>query len=155
MSVKGNGGSITTKKIGYLKNYGKVWFDEHAITNILCLKNVKHKYRVTYDSSTDGVFTVHKPGQQLHFVMHKDGLHYHDTRNCDITLVQTVQENEEGYSQRQIQDTKKARDLYAKVGYPSVRDFKTIITKNLILNCPVTASDVICAEKFMDKTYMF
>ena len=91
MSVKGNGGSIKPNKIGYLKNYGDVWFDERAITNILCLKNVKQKYRVTYDSSTDGMFTMHKPGQQLHFVMHKDGLHYHNTRNCEITLVQTVQ----------------------------------------------------------------
>ena len=77
-------------------------------TNILCLKNVKQKYQVTYDSSTDGVFTVHKPGQLLHFVMHKDSLHYQDTRNREIALVQTVQENEEGYSQRQIQDAKKA-----------------------------------------------
>ena len=107
MSVKGNGGSITTNKIGYLKHYGEVWFDERAITNILCLKNVKHKYQVTYDSSPDGVFTVHKPVQQLHFVVNKDGLHYHDTRNREITLVQTVQENEEGYSQRQIQDVKR------------------------------------------------
>ena len=39
--------------------------------------------------------------------MHKDGLHYYDTRNCEITLVQTVQENEEGYSQRHIQDAKR------------------------------------------------
>ena len=116
MSVKGNGGSITTNKIGYLKSYGDVWFKERAITNILCFKNVKQKYRVTYDSSTDGVFTVHKPGQQQHFVMHKDGLNYHDTRNREITLVQTKQENEEGYSQFQIQDAKKARDLYVKVG---------------------------------------
>ena len=79
---------------------------------------------MTYDSSTDVVFTVHKPGQQLHFVMHKYGLHYNDTRNCEITLVQTVQENEEGYSQLQIQDAKKARDLYAKVKYPSEKYFK-------------------------------
>ena len=91
MSVKGSGSSITTNKIGYLKKYGDVWFDERAITNILCLKNVKQKYRVTYDSSRDGVFTVHKTGQQLHFVMHKDGVHYHNTKNCEITLVQTVQ----------------------------------------------------------------
>ena len=147
MSVKGNGGSITTKKIGYLKNYGKVWFDERAITNILCLKNVKHKYRVTYDNSTDGVFTVHKPGQQLHFVMHKEGLHYHNTRNREITLVQTAQENEKGYSQRQIQDAKKARGIYAKVGYPSAKDFKNIISKNLILNYPVTASNVVRSDK--------
>ena len=75
-----------------------LWFNECAITNILFLKNVIHKYGVTYDSSTDGVFTVHKPGQQLHFVMNKEGLHYHDTRNLEITLVQTVQENDEGYS---------------------------------------------------------
>ena len=87
------------------------------------------------------------PGQQLNFVMHKDVLHYQDTRNREITLVQTVQENEEGYSQRQILDAKKARDLYAKVGYPSTRDFKNIISNNLILNCPVTASDFVRAEK--------
>ena len=93
LSVKVNGSSITTNKIGHLKHYGDVWFDERAITNILCLKNVKQKYRVTYDSSTNGLFTVHKPGQLLHFVVHKDGLHYHGTRNREITLVQTVQEN--------------------------------------------------------------
>ena len=79
--------------------------------------------------------------------MHKDGLHYQDTRNCDITLVQTMQENEEGYSQRQIQDAKKARDLYAKVGYPSARDFQQIISKNIILNFPMTTSGVARAEK--------
>ena len=86
--------------------------------------------------------------------MHKDGLHYQDTRNCEIILVQTVQENEEGYSQRQIQDAKKARDLYANIGYPSARDFKNIISNNLILNCPVTASDVVRAEKIVDETFM-
>ena len=151
MSVKGNCGSITTNKIGHLKNYGDVWFDERAITNILGLKIVKQKYRVTYDSSTYGVFTVHKPGQQLHFVMHKDGLYYHDTWSCEITLVHTVQENEEGYSQRHVQDARKARHLYTKVGYPSARDFQQIISKNLILNCPVTTCDVAWADKIYGK----
>ena len=79
--------------------------------------------------------------------MHKDGLHYQDTRNREITLVQTVQENKEGYSQLQIQDAKKAWDNIAKVGYPSERDFQQIISQNLILNCPVTVSDVAWAEK--------
>ena len=63
--------------------------------------------------------------------------------------MQTVQENEEGYSQRQIQDAEKARDLYAKVRYPSTRDFQQMISQNLILNCPVTVSDVAEADKFM------
>ena len=79
--------------------------------------------------------------------MHKYSLNYNDTRNREITLVQTVQENEEGYSHRQTQDTKQARDLYAKVGYLLARDFKNIISNNLILNCHVTASDVARADK--------
>ena len=65
-----------------------------------------------------GVFTLQKPGQQLHFVMHKDGLHYHDTRNREIILVQTVQENEDGYSQRQILDAKKGSRPLCKVQIP-------------------------------------
>ena len=74
-------------------------------------------------------------------------LHYRNTRNHEITLVQTVQENEEGYSQRQIQDAKKAQDLYAKVGYPSTRDLQQMISQNLIMKCPVTVSDFARADK--------
>ena len=40
-------------------------------------------------------------------------------KNREVTLIQTVQENEEGYSKKQIKDAQEARDLYAKVGYPS------------------------------------
>ena len=107
------------KQARIFKNYGDVWFDERSITNILCLKNTKKKYRVTYDSAKNGTFTVHKPDAQLHFVMHQDGLHYHDTKNREVTLIQTVQENEEGCSKRQIKYAQEARDLYSKVGYPS------------------------------------
>ena len=80
---------------------------------------MKKKYCVTYDSAENGTFTVHKPDAQLHFVMHQDGLHYHDTKNCEVTLIQNFQENKEGYSKRQIKDAQEARDLYSKVGYPS------------------------------------
>ena len=68
------------KQARTFKNYGDVWFDERAITNILFLKNMKKKYRVTYDSAKNGTFTFHKPDAQLHFLMHQDGLHYHDTK---------------------------------------------------------------------------
>ena len=39
------------------------------------------------------------------------------------------------------------RDLYAKVGYPSPRDFQKLIAENMILNCPVTVEDFIRADK--------
>ena len=80
-------------------------------------------------------------------MIHQDGLHYHDTKNREVTLIKTVQENEEGYSKRQIKDAQEARDIYAKVGYPSPRDFHKLIAENIILNCPVTVEDVIRADK--------
>ena len=108
---------------------------------------MKNKYRVTYNSAKNGTFTVHKPDAQLHFVMHQDGLHYHNTKNCEVTLIHTVQDNEEGYSKTQIKDAQEACDLYAEVGYPSPKDFQNLISENIILNCPVTVEDVIRADK--------
>ena len=146
--MQGNGGSITTNFKAFVKNYGEVWFDTRAITNILSLKNVKHKYRVTYDSKTEDVFTVHmNKGRKMQFKMHEDGLHYHDTADRQVTLIQTVQQNEAGYSQRQLATARVARDLYSKVGHPSMQDFKAMVKNNLILNCPVTLDDIDRASK--------
>ena len=148
MTVKGNEGDLKTYKKAYVKNYGEVWFDERAITNIMSLNNVKEKFRVTYDSDRYGKFTVHKPnGVNIKFGMHYDGLHYHDTVNRQVTIVQTVTENEKGYSQRQLTDAKTARDLYAKVGYPLIKDFVNMVKENMIMNCPVTIEDIIRSKK--------
>ena len=112
ITVQGNVGSITTNFKAFVKNYGEVWFDTRAITSILSLKNVKNKYRVTYDSETEDVFTVHmNKGRKMQFKMHEDGLHYHDTADRQVTLIQTVQQNKAGYSQRQLATAHTARDL--------------------------------------------
>jgi hypothetical protein len=79
--------------------------------------------------------------------MHADGLHYHDTNHRQLTMVSTVKEESEGYSQRQLTQAKIARAFQAKVGHPSTQDLKTIIKNNLIVNCPVTAEDIDRAEK--------
>ena len=83
----------------------------------------------------------------MQFKMHKDGLHYNDTVDRQVTLIQTVHQNEAGYSQRQLATARSARDLYSKVGHPSVQDFKAMIKNNLILNCPVTLDDIERASK--------
>ena len=147
MTVKGNGRDLKTHQNAHVKNYGEVCFYERAITNIMLLNNAKDKFRVTYDSDRDGTFTVHKPnGVNIKFGMHRDGLHYHDTVNRQVTMVQTVTDNEKGYSQRQLINAKKERSLYAKVGYPLIRDFIVMIKKNMINNFPVTIEDGMRAE---------
>jgi hypothetical protein len=104
MTVHGNGGTLTTTTKALIKNYGEVWFHKDAITNILSLKNVSKKFRVTYDSAGTGIFTVHKPnGIHTLFHMHPDGLHYHDTDNRQLSMVSTVTKQSEGYSKKQVQ----------------------------------------------------
>ena len=83
----------------------------------------------------------------MHFKMHKDGLHYHDTADRQVTLIKTVQQNEAGYSQRQLAAACTAWDLYSKVGHPSIHDYKAMIKNNLVLNCPVTLDDIKRASK--------
>ena len=102
MSVHGNGGTLTTNMKAHVKDYGDVWFDTNAITNILSLKNVSSKFHVTYDSCNgESTFIVHKPsGIDVHFVMDADGLHYHDTKNRQVTVVSTVKGEYEGFSKR-------------------------------------------------------
>jgi len=47
-----------TKK-GDLNSYGTVHYHPDGIRNILHLKNVKKKYRVSYDSAWDNGIVVH------------------------------------------------------------------------------------------------
>ena len=96
----------------HVHNCGDVWFDPRAITNILSLKNVKSKFHVTYDSRGTGEFLMHKPnGIVIRFVMHEDGLHYHDTNNRQLTMVQTVKSESEGFSKKQVEQANTGRDL--------------------------------------------
>jgi len=53
------GNDIVTKK-GNLKGYGTEWYHPGGIVNILSLNNVQKKYKVTYDSSANTCFIVHK-----------------------------------------------------------------------------------------------
>jgi hypothetical protein len=116
VTVHGNGGTLTTQHKAHIKNYGDVWFHSKALTNILSLKNARDKCHVTYDSLGDGAFVAHKPnGVDVHFVMHADRLHYHDTKNRQFSMpmVSTVKEESEGFSKRQIEQAKTARDFQA------------------------------------------
>jgi hypothetical protein len=137
-----------TKKVtmsGYKK---KVWYSKDAITNIIALSNLIQQYHVTYDSR-DQIFVVHREDQgkaNMEFRMHESGLHYFQPGKEDFVFVSTVSGNKEGYTQRQLKGAEKARDLYAKLGYPSQKDSKWVIQSNQINDCPVTVQDVEAAH---------
>jgi hypothetical protein len=62
-------------------------------------------------------------------------------------LINTVKENRVGYTQRQFEQAKRARELYHIVRKPTITSFKTLIKINAIKNCPVATEDVNNAKK--------
>ena len=78
----------------------------------------------------------------MEFRMHRSRLHYCDPCNKHCLFINTVSGNKEGYTQRQVKSAEFARTLYAKLCYPSCKDFKCVIRSNQIKDCPVTVEDV-------------
>jgi hypothetical protein len=131
MKLKRNGGTIAVTRKATMPGYNKdVWFSTRAITNIIALRNFIQQYRVTYDSDNN-MFVVHRESQgkpNMEFRMHKCGLHYYDPRNeKHLAFVNTISENNKGFTKRQIKGAELARTLYKTFSYPSMKDFKWVI----------------------------
>jgi hypothetical protein len=74
------------------------------------------------------MFVVHQEPQgkpNMEFQMYHCGLHYYDPRDeKHVAFVNTVSENKEGFSKKQIKGAEAARTLYKTLSYPSATDFK-------------------------------
>ena len=95
MGLKSNNGTIKVNHKATINGYEHpVWFSKDAITNIIALKNIIRKCRVTYNSD-ESTFVVHREAankKNMEFRMHANGLHCYDPRE-DITqfaLMETV-----------------------------------------------------------------
>jgi hypothetical protein len=146
-----NAGTRTTKKITDVPGYSTVWYDEPAIANTFRLSELKKKHRVTYDSAKEDAFIVHMNDNTLKFECNPKGLYTYKVSDEYLKkqshLINTVKENRVGYTQRQFEQAKRARELYHIVGTPTIESFKALIKMNAIKNCPVTTEDVNNAKK--------
>jgi hypothetical protein len=106
MRLKSNGGTMVVTRKATIPGYNKTaWFSTRAITNIIALRNLIDQYHVTYDSD-DLMFVVHRESESKpknEFRMHESSLHYYDQRKeKHLTFVNTVSENKESFTKRQI-----------------------------------------------------
>ena len=150
LRLKSNGGIMKIDQQATLKGFeGPVWYSPDAIANILALRDVKRKYRVTYDSD-ESMFVVHrehtgKPNN-MNFIEHESGLHSWTPDAAGAAFVETVAGNKQNYTKRQIKGAEKASELYAAVGYPSRRDFRYAVQMKQIADCLVAYSCHIPAD---------
>jgi hypothetical protein len=121
------------------------------IANVLSLHKTKDCHRVTYDSwDRGGVFQVHTQDGIVEFKPCERGLHYHDMSNDEsnigLMLVNTVRENFEGYTHKEIKRAREARRIQGMIVNPTEREFSGLVREKLLGNCPVTVHNVINAH---------
>ena len=141
--MSNGGGCLVADRIGDLLGVGPVHYHKNSIANVLSLSKICERYRVTYDNEDDNYFIVHGDNKKLKFTMSPQGLYYFDTtpKKNDTLMIQTVQANEDGFTTRQVQQTRLARHLYALLGRPSPNDFIKFVRNNQLKNCPVSVDD--------------
>jgi hypothetical protein len=149
LKLHSNCGTMMINKIADIGKGQSVWFSKKAIANILSLKQVKKMYPVSYECADD-TFTIHREDYGLGnmvFKMHESGLHYHDPQGEDFSFITTLEGNKIPFTEQQIESAEKARNLYASLGYPSVKYFKWILQSNQIKDSPVSVVDAEVALK--------
>ena len=68
-------------------------------------------------------------------------------------MLNTIEDNKNKYSDRQYRRAVRARELYTKIGCPSIQDFKLLVKNCLINNCPVTIEDIKICEDIFGRDY--
>jgi len=143
-----NAGKAIINKKGDLKGYATVWFYPSGIANTLSLSNVWKKCKVTYDSTLNEGFLVHKADSTTQvFRPSKKGLFFSDVQdNAGHVFVNTVAKNKSEYS-----DAVCTHSLHDIIGCPMTAEFIKYEENTMIPNCPVTKGDILCAEDIFGK----
>ena len=63
-------------------------------------------------------------------------------KNCHYSLVSTIGNNQNKFTPREVRAAKLAVEFHKKIGRPAYDHFSSIVESNLILDCPVTTSDI-------------
>ena len=66
--------------------------------------------------------------------------------NEHTMLVETVRGNFGGFTKNEVLRAKQARRAQAMMGNPSKKDYKTMVSNNLIPECPITSTDITNAR---------
>ena len=99
--------------------------------------------RITYDTYKGGDFQVHTNIKKMYFKRLPCGLYALDARKqSSFSMIDTVDENKQIFTPRQIQQAQQARDLYKIIGFPSLKDYKHAMQMGLIKNSKISSSDI-------------
>jgi len=144
-----NCGLTTMTTVGDLGNIRGMWLNESGIANIVPLDLISKIWRITYDSydgMNAGHFVIHTDHGNIKVHKNEKGMPFIDIDGVDgevaLDFVQMVHGNMEGFTQREVEEARAAREAQGMIGHPTDCNFLGMVRANYILNCPVTQSAV-------------
>jgi hypothetical protein len=167
IKINCNAGAVSTNLMGTYGNL-KVWYIPDRIANIFLMHKLEKQYHIIYDS-WEGYYVVHTPKGEVNFYKDKQGLPYiklngaagreavimllqsvqqeHVAKtDVEVLNVQTVHGNYEGHTKKDVLQAMEARGAQAMISNPNKGDFKGMVSRNLIKNCPVTTNNITNAR---------
>jgi hypothetical protein len=135
LRVHTNGGTQLSTQMGHVKNFGHVWFNPDSLANILSMAKVRKVCRITMDTSVEPAMSVHqRDGSIMKFNEYKSNFYYSDTAapktpnstSFDVNaylFLNTIEQNKQACTRREIEGADRARELYKKIGRPSEKEF--------------------------------
>ena len=139
-----NSGFKVMDRIGDLPGYGTVWYEPIGIANILSMSRATNKFRVISNSEGEIFFRMVLPDREVKFQLSPNGLYYFDAadRGESVLLLNTVSENSERFTWREYKGAWEVWRAMHLLGFLSERYFENMVRSNMIVNFPVTFSDV-------------
>ena len=142
-----NCGSTTMNEVGNLGKIEGMWLNEGGIANIVPLEVISKIWWITYDSAggmNAGHFVIHTDQGNIKVQKNSKGMPFIDLDSVEgevaLEFIQTVRGNMDGFTRREIDEARAAREAQGMMGHPTDRDFLGMVRANMITNCPVTVS---------------
>ncbi|KAL3810038.1 hypothetical protein ACHAXA_000207 [Cyclostephanos tholiformis] len=148
-----NSGSTVMDQAGALGAVKKVWLNEGGVASVIPLKVLEEIWPVSYHSKrgmNPGKFIIHSDAGDIVVRNNKQGMPYLSLKELEgevaLCLVQnavkTVRGQMEGFTKREVEEARAAREAQAMLGHPTDREFIGMVRSNMIANCNVTDSAI-------------
>jgi hypothetical protein len=133
-----NGGGITYTSKGKINIFKELecYYNPNCLVNIISLDLLQRKYHTTFDSASKNAFKVEvSDSVTITFEGFGSGLYLFNLNTpttYPISLLNTVKENKQFFSRREIEGAEAAREQQGQTGWPSDQEYHEIIRDNLL-----------------------
>jgi hypothetical protein len=152
---------VIVDTVGDFREFGAVYYSEHASANILSFASqINAGADIDYDKALDR-FTLTPAHSRNTYVFGRKDVEGSEGRFyvCDLrsmvyncsehAFIQTVSENLGKFSRREVEQARAARDMLARLGFPSVSDAIDMVNSGS--NFSVSARDFQIADAIWGK----